>query len=184
MSIVILVLVLGSLIIAPRALQLIDSQRVENFRLGSERMFREAKSLAVSRRQDLEMAWEDGLVIRTSAAASSDASQPTTLASQSEEASTEDQETLDRLEAPGALVTLERGFINGQDRQSEEWALAFPSTGRGETGGAEFSASGRLFWVKIDAQGRITSGEGELTDEGPAEWEAGELEQRLQADAP
>lgn len=184
MSIVILVLVLGSLIVAPRALQMIDSQRVENFRLGAERSFREAKSLAVSRRQDLEMTWDDGIVIRSAAAASSDTSQPTTLASQSEQGDGEDQEVLDRLEAPGTLVTLERGFINGQDRQPEEWTLAFPSTGRGETGGAEFSASGRLFWVKIDAQGRITSGEGELTDEGPAEWDAGELEQRIQADAP
>lgn len=162
LSVVLIVIVLGSVIVAPRALAMIDGQRVNSFRQDVQRLFRQAKTEAQSRRTDLVLRWEDGLVLEQAAA---------------EEGG--EANVLARAEAPEGLVEFERATVGASEEDSSNWQLQFPSIGQPEQGGIQLSASGRPFWVRIGPGGVIEFGDDELPpSEDTQEWPAGDLEIR------
>jgi prepilin-type N-terminal cleavage/methylation domain-containing protein len=172
-SVVLVALVLMALIMGPRLISMQNTQRVESFRLDSERIFRSARSLALSRRQDMEVRWDNGLTVGPAVEAAVEEEEP--------EEGEEPEARADQAQAPEGLIEFERAIANGEEQSEGDWVIRFTAAGASDAGGIQFSSNGRSFWVRTDAQGRIEAGGGELEAPGLSEWDAGDLEQRIDA---
>lgn len=168
---VLVVIVMVALIVVPRFTKLEESQQVASFRLDAERIFREARAEALNRRTDLVLTWNDGLNLT---AAASDAP---------EEGEEQEEErggpTILTVENPFGAAEIEEVRVAGDTVSEDEWAVEFGARGTVDPAGFSYSLNDRVFWIKVDAQGRVTSGEGNLPAEETIDWEAGQLEQRI-----
>lgn len=166
-TVVLAVIILIALIMTPRLTAMRESQRVASFRLDAERIFREAKAEAASRRTDLVLTWDDGLELGEA---------------RSDEAGEEGAEaggSILTVQNPDDAAEIEELRVNGVTVGTDEWAVGFGANGSVDAAGFSYSLNGRELWIKVDSQGRVTSGEGALPEESVTDWEAGELEQRV-----
>lgn len=160
------VIVMVALIIAPRFTAMNESQQIASFRLDAERMFREARAEAVNRRTDLSLSWDDGLVLRRSI-------------SDPENEEDGGGPAIQTVDNPFGAAEIEEVRIAGETVGIDDWLVEFGARGSVDPAGFSYSVNGRTFWIKVDALGRVTSGEGNLPEETVTDWEAGQLEQRI-----
>lgn len=172
-TVVLTVIVLVALVMVPRLTAMRDSQRVASFRLDAERIFREARAEAISRRTDLSLTWEDGLKLSEAISESS------TQSGSNQNDSDQGGAAILTVVNPDDAAEIEELRLYGETVGTDEWVVEFGATGSVAPAGISYSLNGRQLWVKVDAQGRVTSGEGEMPDESITDWEAGELEQRV-----
>ncbi len=163
---ILVVIVMVALIVVPRYTTMNESQRIASFRLDAERIFREAKAEAVNRRTDLALHWDDGLVL-TRAASDPDSDEEGGGAA------------ILNVENPLGAAEIEEVRVGGESVGIDDWLVEFGARGSVDPAGFSYSINNRTFWIKVDAQGRVTSGEGNLPEETVTDWEAGQLEQRI-----
>lgn len=166
-TVVLAVIVLIALIMTPRLTAMRESQRVASFRLDAERIFREAKAEAASRRTDLVLTWDEGLELGEA------------LSDDAEGDGAGTGGSVLTVQNPDDAAEIEELRVNGATVGTDEWAVGFGANGSVDPAGISYSLNGRQLWIKIDAQGRVTSGEGAMPEESVTDWEAGELEQRI-----
>lgn len=160
------VIVTVALIVVPRFTTMNESQQIASFRLDAERIFREAKAEAVNRRTDLTLSWDDGLVLNRAV------SDP-----DSEEEG--GGPSIMTVQNPLDAAEIEEVRIGGETVGIDDWLVEFGARGSVDPAGFSYSINNRVFWIKVDALGRVTSGEGSLPEETVTDWEAGQLEQRI-----
>lgn len=166
---VLVVIVMVALIVVPRFTKMEESQRVASFRLDAERIFREARAEALNRRTDLTLSWDDGLTLAPAASE---------LPEDGEDATGGGPAIL-TVENPFGAAEIEEVRVGGETVSEDEWIVEFGARGSVDPAGFAYSLNDRTFWIKVDAQGRVTSGEGDLPAEEATDWEAGQLEQRI-----
>jgi type II secretory pathway pseudopilin PulG len=68
--------------------------------------------------------------------------------------------------------------LNGQDSATDTWSIGFSSDGRSDSGSIEIELGGRVWTLRIraDGNGQLVSGQGTTDDD--TKWKAGELEVR------
>lgn len=162
LSAVILILALLAALVVPSVTAQVGSQRTASFRIDVKRLALQARERAVTTGRQATLRWDGALIAELEAAEEGD--DPTQIA---------------RLELPDG-TSMERATKNGADADLDGWTVIFFPSGRGQSGGLEWSSSGRLFHLTVEAPtGLATVTAGELPQTGPTEWEAGELEQRI-----
>lgn len=166
-TVVLAVIVLIALVMTPRLTAMRESQRVASFRLDAERLFREAKAEAASRRTDLVLTWDEGLKLGEA------------LSVDAEGEGADSGGSIRTVQNPDNAAEIEELRVNGVTVGTDEWSVGFGANGSVDPAGFSYSLNGRQLWIKIDGQGKVTSGEGTMPEESVTDWEAGELEQRI-----
>lgn len=172
-TVVLIVLALGSLVLFPRWVAMRDSADRQAFRTDAARIFSQASQSALARGQAVRIAWRNGLEVQ----AADDEAGGSGTGLDLPEIGAEEGQAIARVEAiPGIDPDiLRRG---AEDLGEEVWSLTFEPDGRAEAGGIQFREGDRTFWFLVESDGTVREGLDELPLQQSEEWDAGELEQR------
>ena len=164
MLVVLFVIGMIASVVAPRIVAMLDSQSKYDFRRSVMRIGAEARLLAI----------ESGSTVRVTY---NDNDRTIELSIVDDETDLEEQEKIYYLPEDVELVT----FMVGRDYvASSDWIVEYYADGSGTDCGLEVQTGNALYAVMIEGADGASFLMDTLDDVSETEWEAGELEQRVQ----
>jgi Tfp pilus assembly protein FimT len=159
LGVVITVLILVAFAVWPSIFAMQRSREYRDFRLGVRRLATFARESAITRKEPVSLAYDDG------------ARQLRVVAEGEQES------VLETITAPES-VTAGPYSQGGSDTNSADWRLRFFADGSSEGGAVQFQSGQDTFYIAAREAGEVRFGEGEMPNLGNEKWQAGTYEQR------
>ena len=164
MLIVMLVLTLTATVVVPRVINVMNSQAENDFRRSLMRVGAEARLLAIETGNTVQVTYND-------------TERAVTLSTVDPETALEEVQKSYSLPDVAELVSF---MVGGDFVSSNDWIVEYYPDGTGTDCGIEVQTGLEIFAVMIEGEDGASHLMGSLNEVEDSEWEAGELERRLQ----